>query len=117
MDSKIDGGKGIVLSYIKALDSHDFAAAETFFKKSARIKGPNGEEFNPHEFVQMLQKYSGKYDVKKAFVDGNDVCLIYNFSAFGANAIMCSWYELQEEKIASVLTIFDPSPFSRVAQN
>jgi len=116
MESKNDSAKEIVLSYIKALDSHDYREAETFFGKSVKVKGPSGEEFNtPHEFIEMLQKYAGKYEVKKVFVDGDDVCLIYNFSANGANALMCSWYQLQKGKITSIQTIFDPSPFSQVA--
>ncbi|HXQ93351.1 MAG TPA: hypothetical protein VN739_10130 [Nitrososphaerales archaeon] len=83
-----------------------------------QVKGPSGEEFNtPHEFMEMLQKYAGKYEVKKVFVDRDDVCLIYNFSANGANVLMCSWYQLQKGKITSIQTIFDPSPFSQVADS
>jgi hypothetical protein len=116
MEPKNDNVKEIVLSYIRALDSHDYTDAETFFDKTARVKGPSGEEFNsPHEFMGMLQKYAGKYEVKKVFVDGDDVCLLYNFTAGSANALMCSWYQLQKGKITSIQTIFDPSTFSRVA--
>ncbi|MCL4518582.1 MAG: nuclear transport factor 2 family protein [Thaumarchaeota archaeon] len=113
MQSKTDDAKEVVLSYIKALDGHDYRAAEGFLNASILVKGPAGEGFNnPREFIEMLQKFSGKYNVKKVFVEGSDVCLFYDFAASGARVLMCSWYQVNRGKIISIQTTFDPRAFA-----
>lgn len=116
MESRNESALEIVLSYINALDRHDYRAAEGYLNNSIRVKGPAGEGFNnPKEFIEMLRKFPGKYDMKKVFVDKDDVCLLYEFATHGTNVIMCSWYQVNDGKIASIQTIFDPRAFSTVA--
>ena len=109
--------KQVVLSYIRALDSQDFTGAASFMDGAVHIKGPGGESFsNPNEFMGMLKQYRGKYDLKKVFVDGDDVCVIYDYVTPMGKAIMCSWYLLKGGKINFIQTIFDPSPFEQGAK-
>jgi hypothetical protein len=109
----MNDSKELVLSYIKALDAQDYNQAVSYLSEKVRIMGPDGESFqNPSEFVGMLRKYRGKYDVKKVFSDGNDICLIYEFSAGNAKTMMCSWYKVGDRKIVWIQTIFDPKPFN-----
>ena len=103
----------LVMSYIKALDAQDYNRAASYLSENVRIMGPGGETFRTaSEFIGMLSQYRGKYDVKKVFTDGNEVCLIYEFKSLNAKAIMCSWYQVNQGKISWVQTIFDPSPFA-----
>lgn len=116
METKNESAKDVVLSYIRGLDSHDFAVAKGYLNDDIKIRGPDGEAFSdPAEFIEMLQKHRGKYDVKKVFVDGDDVCLLYDYVAPHASAFMCSWYQVREGKITSIQTIFDPRAFSSAA--
>jgi hypothetical protein len=109
--------KEVVLSYIKALDAHDYDVAADYLSERVTILGPSGESFSkPSEFIGMLKQYQGKYDMKKVFVDGNDVCLLYDFKGASAKAIMCSWYKVDGNKISWIQTIFDPSPFGPARQ-
>jgi hypothetical protein len=109
MESRNDPKK-VVMSYIKAPDPHDDTEGQ-YANDAVRIRGPTGETFGkPKEFIQMLRKYRGKYDIKKSFVDSDDVCLLYNLTMPGANVFMCSWYQVKNGKIASIHTVFDPSP-------
>ena len=111
MESRNDPRK-VVMSYIKALDSHDYDSAGQHLNDGVRIRGPAGETFGkPKEFIDMLRKYHGKYDVKKIFTDSDDVCLLYNLITSGATVFMCSWYQVKNGKIVSIHTVFDPSPF------
>lgn len=115
MQSKNDNAKQVVLSYIQALDKNEYKIAEGYLNKSIQIRGPSGEVFsNPADFIGMLQKHRGKYDVKKVFVDGDDVCLFYDFKS-GSSVLMCSWYRVSGGKITSIQTIFDPRPFASAA--
>ena len=109
--------KQIVLSYIKALDKQDYVEAASYLDGAVRIKGPGGESFgSSKDFIGMLKQYRGKYDLKKVFVDGKDVCVIYDFITPIAKAIMCSWYGIEGGKINVVQTIFDPAPFDAAAK-
>ena len=105
--------KEIVLSYIKAMVGRDYASARTCLADSVRVKGPSGEVFrSPDDFLKMMQQQSGKYDIKKVFVDGSDVCLLYDFVTPKVTTFFCSWYQVSDGKIASIQTVFDPRAFA-----
>jgi hypothetical protein len=103
----------VVMSYIKAMDSRDYAAARNHLGDSLLVKGPAGEAFrSPDEFLDMMGKQRGKYDVKKVFVDGDDACLLYDFVTQTVTAFFCSWYQVKNGKITSIQTVFDPRAFA-----
>ncbi len=105
--------RDVVLSYIQAMDSRNFEAVRTYLSDSVFIKGPAGEAFrSPEEFIGMMKQQSGKYAIKKIFVDGNDVCLLYDFITPKVSAFFCSWYQVKDGKITSIQTIFDPRQFA-----
>jgi hypothetical protein len=87
-------------------------AARQYLQESVFIKGPGGEAFrNPDDFLAMMERQRGSYDIKKVFVDGDDVCLLYHFVTDKATVLFCSWYQLSGVKIASIETMFDPRAF------
>lgn len=102
-----------VMAYIKAMDERDYAAARKYLGDNVRVKGPAGETFrSPDEFLKMMEQQHGKYDIKKVFVDGCDVCLLYDFVTPKVTAFFCSWYQVKDGKIGSIQTIFDPRAFA-----
>jgi hypothetical protein len=103
----------VVMSYISGMDERDYAAVRPYLGDSVFIKGPGGEAFrSPDEFLKMMQQQRGRYDIRKVFVDGDDVCLLYNFVTDQATVFFCSWYQVKAGKIASIETIFDPRAFA-----
>jgi hypothetical protein len=105
--------KEVVLSYIKMLDSQKYDAVRPYLSEKIRIWGPGGETFSKsEEFIGMLSQYHGKYDLKKVFWDGDDVCVLYNLITPVATVFMSSWYQIKEGKITSIQTIFDPRQFA-----
>ena len=101
-----------VVSYIRALDAQRYEEALGLLHDKVRIKGPAGESFGkPLEFIEMLRKYRGKYDVKKVFVDGDDVCVLYELSTTGSTVFMSSWYKVENGRIVSIQSVFDPRAF------
>lgn len=103
----------VVMSYIQAMDKRDFAAVRPYLEDSVFIKGPGGEAFrSPDEFLAMMERQRGRYDIRKTFVDGDDVCVLYNFVTDKVTALFCSWYQVKGGKIASIETIFDPRAFA-----
>ena len=108
-----DNSREIVMAYIKAMDTKDYDTVRGYLSNSVFIKGPAGEAFrSPEEFIGMMKQQSGKYSMKKVFVDGNDVCLLYDFITPKVTAFFCSWYQVKDGKIISIQTIFDPRLFA-----
>jgi hypothetical protein len=102
----------VVMSYIEALDNQRYEKAMALLHENVRIRGPAGETFGkPRDFVEMLRKYRGKYDLKKVFDDGLDVCVLYDFETTGPKVFMSSWYQVRDGKIVSIQTVFDPAAF------
>ena len=109
----VQGAREAVMSYIKALDDRDYAAARNYLGNNVRVKGPGGETFrSPDEFLKMMEQQRGKYDIKKVFVDGSDVCLLYDFITPQVTTFFCSWYQVKNGKISSIQTVFDSRAFA-----
>jgi hypothetical protein len=110
--------KGVVMSYIAALDGQRYEEAMSCLDERVRIRGPAGETFGrPVDFVEMLRRYRGRYDIKKMFVDGDDVCVLYDLVTTEATVYMSSWYQVKDGKIVSIRTVFDPGAFGSPAAN
>ena len=100
------------MSYIRALDNREYEKALEYLHETVRIKGPAGESFGkPLDFIEMLRRYQGRYDIKKVFADGDDVCVLYDLATTGPMVYMSSWYQVKDGKIVSIQTIFDPRAF------
>lgn len=100
------------MSYIKALDARRYEEALDCLEERVKIRGPAGETFGkPLDFIEMLKKYQGKYDVKKVFVDADDVCVLYDLKTNGPTVFMSSWYHVRDGRIDSIHTVFDPRAF------
>jgi len=105
--------KEVVMSYIDAMDKRDYATAKRYLSANVFIKGPAGEAFrSADEFLKMMESQRGRYDMKKVFVDGDDVCLLYDFITEKVTTFFCSWYQVKEGKIATIRTVFDPRAFA-----
>lgn len=103
----------IVMTYIQAMNKRDYSSARQCLQESVFIKGPAGEAFRtPDDFLKIMEQQRGCYDVKKVFVDGDDVCVLYDFVTEKASVFFCSWYQVKVGKIASIRTIFDPRAFA-----
>jgi hypothetical protein len=61
-------------------------------------------------YFNDMEKMKLKYDVKKSFVSGNDVCLLYDITMSGITIFGCGWYHVQCNKINSLKVVFDPRP-------
>jgi len=103
---------GVVMSYIAGLDGQQYDKALELLHERVRIRGPAGETFGkPLDFIEMLRKWQGKYDVKKAFAEGDDVCVLYDLKTNGPTVFMSSWYQVKDGKIVSIQSVFDPRAF------
>ncbi len=52
-----------------------------------------------------------KYQVKKVFSDGDDVCVLYDIAMQGKDIFSSGWYKLVDGKINWFKVVFDSKPF------
>jgi hypothetical protein len=66
--------------------------------------------------LASLQRLSGIVtgaEKKKVFVDGDDLCVIYDLkTAPVPSTRTCEWYRVRDGKLASVSVVFDARPFA-----
>src|SRR2546428_11746690 len=109
--------KEIVMAYQKALGKADFAGARRYMHDDLSFVGPF-ESFNrpePHlEALGKLHHIVVRVEPRKTFVDGDDVCLLYNMvtnTPAGA-AFICEGDNVRREEIASRRAGFGAPPCS-----
>ena len=66
----------------------------------------NGAE----SYFKDMKNMKFKYDVKKTFVDGDDVCLLYDINMGEKTIYTWGWYHLTNEKINFIKVVFDSRP-------
>jgi len=106
----ISNAKEVVLAFIKALNNDDFDAARKCVSSDLKFEGVMGSRDNADEYFKSMEKLRFKYDIKKAFVDGNDVCILYDIDMSGKTIFTCGWYKVRDGKIKSFRVVFDPRP-------
>jgi limonene-1,2-epoxide hydrolase len=112
MESK-NNAKEVVDSFLKALNSRDLKAARGYIDDNVSFRAPDGAPVRGAEaYLNGWKPLGLSYEVKKIFVDGDDVCVLYDikFSNPPVTLFACGWYQLDKGKISSIRVIFDPRP-------
>jgi hypothetical protein len=115
--------KEVVMSYQRALGNGDYKTARSHMSDSDfSFKGPFATYDKPEPLLkdlEMLHHIVKGVDMKKVFVDGDDVCLLYdlNTSTPPVSSFTCEWYHVAEGKIKSIRVVFDARPFAAMFEN
>ena len=103
--------KEVVLAFINALNSEDFNTAAANLADDMFFDGVMGKRNSAEAYIGDMKKMKFKYNVKKAFEDENDVCLLYDIDMSGkATIFTCGWYHVSYGKIKRLKVVFDPRP-------
>jgi limonene-1,2-epoxide hydrolase len=101
----------VVSSFIKALNAEDFETAKDHVKENLTFDGVMGSRHGAAAYFKDMEHMKFKYDVKKIFMNGDDVAVFYDINmGKGKNIFSAGWYRLEEGKIVSFKVIFDPRP-------
>jgi hypothetical protein len=110
--------KEVVMSYQRALGQQDYKTARSYMAdENFSFKGPlashNASEGLLKDLEQLHHIVQG-VDMKKVFVDGDDVCLLYDLITKEppTNSFTCEWYHISAGKIRSIRVVFDARPFA-----
>jgi hypothetical protein len=108
--------KEIVMEYMQALiERRDFQSARSYISDNISYVSP----LNSFDRAEPYLKYNEylklpPLDIKKVFVDGQDVCLLYEMNVGTPPVIVfvCGWFHVNDDgKISSLRLAFDPRPF------
>jgi ketosteroid isomerase-like protein len=107
----------IVQSFKQYVGKGDVAAARQLLHDDLSFRGPFDAFDRPEPYLAALQKLHpivARVDVKKIFVDGNDVCMFYDMvtNSPAGTAFIAEWLQVKGGKIASIRVVFDARPFA-----
>jgi limonene-1,2-epoxide hydrolase len=107
----------VVHRFRAAVGAQDFAAARKLLHDSLSFQGPLETFHKADDYVAALQKLSAivkGVDVKKHFVDGNDVCVLYDLitNTPAGTSFVSEWLHVEGDKIAAIRVVFDARPFA-----
>jgi hypothetical protein len=107
----------VVQSFKQALSKGDVAAARKLLHDDLSFRGPIDAFDRPEPYLEALAKLHPiveRIDMKKLFVDGNDVCMLYDMvtKTPAGTAFIAEWMKVEGGKIASIRTVFDARPFA-----
>lgn len=111
METKtISSARDTVVSFLAALNEDDFQRARKYVNDNLAFVGVLGTRNGADAYFKDMEKMRFKYDIKKVFADGNDVCVLYDISMSGTKIFTCGWYKVKDNKIESFQVVFDPRP-------
>jgi SnoaL-like domain len=102
--------RDVVMGCVQALNAEDFEAARDFVSDDMSFVGVMGSRSGAEAYFDDMKRLRLKYDIKKTFADGPDVCLLYDLTMAGKTLFSCGWYQVQHGKIVSLRVVFDPRP-------
>jgi len=105
--------KETVVSFLEALNRMDLQMARGFLDDRLSFTAPDGAPVQGADAYLAGWKPLGlSYAIRKAFADGEDVCVLYDihFSRPPVTLFACGYYQLKAGKVASIKVIFDPRP-------
>ncbi len=107
----------VVQGYTQALGKGDFASARRYLHDNLSFHGPIDTFDKPEPYLESLKKLHAivqRIDMKKFFVDGNDVCMLYDLvtNTPAGTSFVAEWHHVKGEKIASIRVVFDARPFA-----
>ena len=107
----------IVESYRAALGQGDFATARTLMQDDMTFQGPFDTFNTADQYLEATRRLASviqRIDLKKVFVDGDDVCVLYEMvtNTSAGTAFIAEWYQVKGGKIAALRAVFDARPFA-----
>lgn len=105
----------VVLACVRAINDEDLATARKYVSDDFSFVGVLGARNGADAYFKDMEKMKLKYHIRKSFLNGDDVCLLYDLDMGGSTIFGCGWYHLKNGKITSLKVVFDPRPVLEAA--
>src|SRR5215467_9299945 len=113
--------KQVALEYIEACGRKDYDAVSRLLSPTMTFVGPGNALTGAAPYLSVLRRLGPVWvrsDVKKVFVDGDEVCVIYDLiTDTAADAVpIVEWLRIENSQIASVKLFFDRVTFKPASE-
>lgn len=113
--------KSLTLEYLNAVSARDYGKIEHLLAPDLRFRGPSMTRSSSADYVGALKRLSAihvRNDVKRVFVDGDEVCVIYDFVTDTASGALSTieWLHFDGGRIQSIDLYYDRLPWQAVMQ-
>jgi hypothetical protein len=111
--------KALALAYLDAVAKQQYDKVEALLAPNLHFKGPAMTRTSAQEFVGALKRLAAihlRNDIKRVFVDGDDVCVIYDFvtdTTAGALPAI-EWLNCDGGRIRSINLYYDRQAWQTV---
>jgi SnoaL-like domain len=113
----------IVLAYHDAFYRNDRSAVRNLLSDKGIFMGPLNSFTDADSFLDsaaIFMQLSKKTEIKKVFVDGNQVCVLYDSTTIVPSIPtlpIASWFKIESGRINFFHVHFDPSPILKAKEN
>ncbi len=108
----------IVQKYQAATGKGDFATARKLVHDDLAFHGPIDKFNKPEplfEALKTLMRIVERVEIQKVFVDGNDVCVLYDMvTKTSGTELIVEWFKVKDGKISNIRVVFDARPFANL---
>lgn len=111
--------KSLTLEYLNAVGNRDYGKIEQLLAPDLRFRGPANTRSSAADFIGALKRLSAihvRNDVKRVFVDGDEVCVIYDFLTDTPSGALSTieWLHFEGSRIRSIDLYYDRLPWQAV---
>ncbi|PST83579.1 nuclear transport factor 2 family protein [Pedobacter yulinensis] len=103
--------RAVVLALIQAINSEEFERGRSYADDNMTFEGPMARRSGADAYFKDMEQMKLKYDIRKVFAEGDDVCLFYDLEMDGKTIFGTGWYRVEGGKVTSLRVVFDPRPF------
>ena len=107
----------IVETYLKAFEHGDFDCVRSCLEDTFTYQGPTAGFNDPESFIENIWHVGQiihHIEIRKTFVEGNDVCTIMNFHVHlyeRRSVPVVQWAKVEDGKIRTIEVFFDASDY------
>lgn len=113
--------KTLALDYFQAFAARDFPRLGALLAEDLEFVGPTMTRSRSADYLAALRRLTAihvRNDVRRVFVDGQEVCIVYDFvtdTAMGSLP-MIEWLTIADGRIRSIRLFYDRVPWQAVAE-
>ena len=111
--------KTLTLEYLNAVGSQQYDKVEALVAPDVQFRGPSMTRTSAAELVAALKRLGAihvRNEVKRLFVDGDEVCVIYDFVTDTPSGALptIEWLRFDGDRIRSIDLYYDRLPWQAV---
>jgi ketosteroid isomerase-like protein len=113
--------RNVVERYHDAWQRHDFETVRGLLHDDLSFRGPFDTFEKADDFVEAIRGLAPivrDVELKKVFVDGDDVCLLFDMvtnTPAGTQPI-AEWHRVRGDRLATIRAYFDARPFAALRE-